>query len=89
MHANVGDWLLVRGHSHNQPDRRGQILAVDALGNPPYAVRWTSDGHEGIVFPGSDAQVLSADQLADLDRARLGRVEISSTAAAPSTDQYI
>ena len=81
MHANVGDWLLVRGHSNDQPDRRGEILAVHAQGEPPYTVRWSSDDHEGIVFPGSDARVLTVEQLADLDRAQLGRI----TDSGPST----
>jgi len=73
MHANVGDWLLVRGHNHDQPDRRGQILAVHAQGEPPYTVRWSNDDHEGIVFPGTDAQVLTAEQLAEHDRTRFDR----------------
>ncbi len=73
MHANVGDWLLVRGHNADQLDRRGQILAVNPQGEPPFTVRWSSDDHEGIVFPGPDAQVLTAEQLAEHDRARLSR----------------
>lgn len=73
MHANVGDWLLVRGHNSDQLDRRGQILAVNPQGEPPFTVRWSSDDHEGIVFPGSDAQVLTTEQLAEHDRARFDR----------------
>jgi hypothetical protein len=26
-------------------------------GEPPYLVRWADDGHEGLIFPGSDASV--------------------------------
>lgn len=70
MHANVGDWLLIRGHRHDQPARRGEILTVRADGAPPYTVRWSADDHEGLVFPGPDARVLTAAQLAEMDSRR-------------------
>ena len=58
MQAAVGDKIVVRGHRTGEPDRDAVILAVEGdNGAPPYRVRWSDDGHEGIFFPGSDAVV--------------------------------
>ncbi|WP_330251110.1 DUF1918 domain-containing protein [Nocardia sp. NBC_00565] len=55
MMANVGDRLLVHGHSVGQGDRHGEIVEVRGPeGTPPYVVRY-DDGHESLVFPGPDA----------------------------------
>lgn len=62
MHANVGDWLVVKTHTENQHPRRGMIVHVSADGAPPYTVRWTGDDHESLVFPGSDALVVGAQE---------------------------
>jgi hypothetical protein len=57
MKAAVGDRLVVRGHRVGDPERDAEVLEVrGADGEPPYLVRW-ADGHEGLVFPGSDAYV--------------------------------
>jgi hypothetical protein len=41
-----------------QPDRDGEVLEVHgADGEPPYVVRWSDTGEEGLFFPGSDASV--------------------------------
>ena len=57
MNANIGDRIVVRGHKVGDHDREGVILEVHgAEGEPPFLVRW-SDGHEGLVFPGTDAVV--------------------------------
>ena len=58
MQAAVGDKIVVRGHHTGQPVREAVILAVEGEnGAPPYRVRWSDDGHEGLFFPGSDALV--------------------------------
>jgi hypothetical protein len=58
MHAGVGDELLVHGRKVGDADRRGKIIEVRGKdGGPPYLVRYT-DGHEGLVFPGPDCQVV-------------------------------
>jgi hypothetical protein len=58
MHASVGDRLVVHGRTVDTKDRSGEILeARGADGGPPYLVRF-ADGHEGLVFPGPDVQVL-------------------------------
>jgi hypothetical protein len=56
MHADVGDRLVVKGHHTGEPDRDGEILEVHGTnGDPPYVVRWSDDGHTGLVFPGPDS----------------------------------
>jgi Domain of unknown function (DUF1918) len=51
----AGDRLVVRAHHQGQPERDAVILEVlGEQGHPPYRVRWMDDGHETIVYPGSD-----------------------------------
>jgi hypothetical protein len=58
MQAVIGDRLIVKGHRVGEMDRAARILEVEGdAGGPPYRVRWEDDGHEGVVFPGSDAVV--------------------------------
>jgi len=58
MRAAVGDRIVIKGHRVGEPDRDAEILEVgDGDGNPPFRVRWSDDGHEGLFFPGSDAVV--------------------------------
>lgn len=58
MRAQPGDRLIIKGHHVGNPDREGEILEVHgANGEAPYLVRWGDDGHEALIFPGSDAVV--------------------------------
>lgn len=58
MKVSVGDRLVVRGHRVGEPERDAQVLEVRGEdGGPPYLVRWSEDGHESLMFPGSDAYV--------------------------------
>lgn len=62
MRANVGDRIVITGHRVGEPERDGQILEVHGEdGGPPYLVRWSADGHEGLYYPGSDASVVAAE----------------------------
>lgn len=71
MHAKPGDWLVVETSSVDRHGVRGRIEEVlSDTGEPPYRVRWTHDDHVAIVFPGPDARVLTAKELAALDDAR-------------------
>lgn len=50
MKAHIGDRLVTEG-----PDGPRECLIVDlrqADGSPPYVVRWLTDGHIALVFPG-------------------------------------
>lgn len=78
MQAQAGDWLVVHSHTEGQHDRRAEILGVGAGGAPPYSVRWTDDGREAVVFPGPDAQVMTAaehDARARREDALIDRVQ--------------
>ena len=58
MKAEVGDKLIIKGHHVGDPDRDALILEIHGEeGAPPFLVRWSSDGHEGLFFPGTDAVV--------------------------------
>lgn len=62
--AHVGDRLIIRGHRVGEPDRDAEITEVRGTdGAPPFVVRWAEDGHESLVFPGSDAFVQHFDHL--------------------------
>lgn len=58
MRAKVGDRLVIKGHKVGNLDKDAEILEVRGEnGGPPYLVRWSEDGHEALVFPGSDAVI--------------------------------
>lgn len=58
MHAKVGERIVVRSRHQGEPERDGEILEVRGPdGTPPYLVRWSADGHEGLFWPESDAYV--------------------------------
>jgi hypothetical protein len=60
MRAKVGDHLVIRGHQVGGHQREALVLDVRGEdGGPPYLVRWLDDEHEGLFFPGSDADVES------------------------------
>jgi hypothetical protein len=62
MHAAVGDRIVVRGPHVDEPNRDGEILEVrGADGTPPFLVRWSDNGHEGLYFPGPDAVIHHED----------------------------
>ncbi|MDQ0377427.1 DUF1918 domain-containing protein [Amycolatopsis thermophila] len=57
MHAAVGDRILVHGRTVGAAEQRGEIVEVRGdNGGPPFLVRF-EDGHEGLIFPGSDCEV--------------------------------
>jgi hypothetical protein len=63
LHAVAGDRLVVRRAHVGEPIREAEILEVrGGGGSPPFLVRWSDTGHEGLVFPGPDASVQHLDQ---------------------------
>lgn len=61
MKAQVGERLLFHGKKVGSTDRTAEVLQVRGDdGAPPYLVRF-DDGHERLVFPGTDCQVLQDD----------------------------
>ena len=79
MKANVGDWLVIKASTIDEPDERGLITEVHSPdGAPPYLVRWLSTGHAATVFPGADAVVITAAELAEAherEQRRFGAVQ--------------
>lgn len=78
MRATVGDRLVIRGHHQGEPPRDAEVIAVlGEDGGPPFRVRWSDDGHESLLFPGSDASVEHlehpVDRLASTVRRRAPR----------------
>jgi hypothetical protein len=58
LRATPGDRLVIKGHHTGELERDAEILEVlGPNGGPPYVVRWSEDGHESELFPGSDAYV--------------------------------
>jgi len=55
MKAQVGDRIILAARRVDDPVRDGEVLEVKGSdGSPPYTVRW-SDGHTGLVYPGTGA----------------------------------
>ena len=61
MDAQVGDQFVVNSRIAGKPPRVGEIIeCIDQGGlTPHFRVRW-ADGHESVVYPGSDAKVAPA-----------------------------
>ncbi|MGV0836421.1 DUF1918 domain-containing protein [Mycolicibacterium thermoresistibile] len=72
MQGKVGDWLVIKGTTTDQPEQRGEIIEVrGADGAPPYVVRWLRTDSVATVYPGPDALVVTpAEQQAADARAR-------------------
>lgn len=74
MKAKVGDWLVIKGTTIDQPDKRGLISEVRSPdGSPPYVVRWLDTDHLATVFPGPDAAIVTADEQKSADERALRR----------------
>lgn len=63
MKARIGDRLIPDGdHS-----RAGVVIGLqNADGSPPYIVKWLSDGHIALVFPGPYARMVPGDAPEDV-----------------------
>jgi uncharacterized protein DUF1918 len=83
MRAKVGDWLVIKGTTINQPGERGLITEVHSPdGSPPYVVRWLDSDHLATVFPGTDAVVVTAAEQAAADERARHRFESVQSAIA-------
>ncbi|WP_436501758.1 DUF1918 domain-containing protein [Actinokineospora sp. HUAS TT18] len=61
MRAAIGDRIRVHSRTVGQAERAGEIIEVRGPeGTAPFLVRFT-DGHEGLVYPGPDTIIDSAD----------------------------
>ena len=56
--ASPCDRLVIHPHRLGEPPRDAEVLeALGADGGPPFRVRWSDDGRETTLFPGSDARI--------------------------------
>jgi hypothetical protein len=80
MYAHVGDRLIAEGDAA----RTGLIIGVPHEdGSPPYIVKWLSDGHIAMVWPGAFARLVPARAPAPGGRPR------PVAGASPSGDQHL
>ena len=75
MQAHSGDWLIMHSHTDGGHVRKAEIITTGPDGAPPFTVRWLEDDRESVVFPGPDAQVLSPDEQAAVDRAETRQID--------------
>jgi CBS domain-containing protein len=58
LRAEPGDRLVISGHELGEVERDAEVLeARGAEGGAPFLVRWEDNGHETLLYPGSDARV--------------------------------
>ncbi|MBA0128134.1 DUF1918 domain-containing protein [Haloechinothrix sp. YIM 98757] len=58
MQATTGDQILIHGRTVGAGEQQAEILEVRGDdGHPPYLVRF-SDGHESLIYPGPDSEVM-------------------------------
>lgn len=70
MKAHIGDRLIPDGDS----SRAGVVIGLhNADGSPPYVVKWLSDGHIALVFPGPYARMIPGNPAEDLAGDASGR----------------
>ena len=63
MQATVGDRIIVRSVHVGEHDRDGEVLEVRGKdGAPPYLVRWSDTGHDGLFFPGPETVIHHHDE---------------------------
>ncbi|BBY38534.1 hypothetical protein MMAN_26680 [Mycobacterium mantenii] len=79
MKAKVGDWLVIKGTTIDQPDQRGLISGVHSPdGALTICGAVARPGHVAPVSPGVDAVVVTAVEQADADECaqhRFGAVQ--------------
>jgi len=63
MYAHKGDRIVISSQHIGGPVRDAEVLEVKHPdGSPPYVVRWSDTGHEGLFFASTDAFVEHLDQ---------------------------
>ena len=59
VEARVGDHIVVHSTHQGEPERSGEVLEVRGeSGGPPYRVKWSPDGHEGLFYPSGACSVV-------------------------------
>lgn len=60
MRASVGDRVLIHGRSVGMVERTGEVIEIRGHDEDPLLVIRYDDGHEAILSPGSDCEILHA-----------------------------
>ena len=60
MHARVGDRVRIHGRTVGAAERVGEVIEVRGSGDSPLLVVRYDDGHEAILAPGSDCELVHA-----------------------------
>ncbi len=58
MRATVGDRVLIHGRAVGMAERTGEVVGVRGDGEHALLVVRFDDGHESILSPGSDCEIL-------------------------------
>jgi hypothetical protein len=59
MRARVGDRVLIHGRTVGMPERTGEVIEIRGHDDEPLLVVRYDDGHEGILAPGSDCEIVA------------------------------
>ncbi|MEU1971270.1 DUF1918 domain-containing protein [Microbacterium sp. NPDC019599] len=60
MRATVGDRVLIHGRAVGMAERTGEVVEIRGHESDPLLVVRFDDGHEAILSPGSDCEILHA-----------------------------
>lgn len=58
MRASVGDRVLIHGRSVGMVERTGEVIEIRGHDDDPLLVVRYDDGHEAILSPGADCEIL-------------------------------
>lgn len=58
MQASVGDRVLIHGRAVGMVERTGEVIDIRGHEDSPLLVVRYDDGHEAILSPGTDCEIL-------------------------------
>jgi hypothetical protein len=58
MRATVGDRIRVHGRAVGMADHTGEVIELRGTDDHPLLVIRYDDGHEGVLSPGADCEIL-------------------------------
>ena len=61
MQATVGDRVRIHGRTVGMAERLGEVVDIRGNEDDPLLVVRFDDGHEAILSPGSDCEILHAE----------------------------
>jgi hypothetical protein len=60
MHAMVGDRVRIHGRTVGAAEREGEVIEIRGSEESPLLVVKYDDGHQAILAPGGDCEILHA-----------------------------